>query len=67
MVGTYTMHVVYIIIIMVLHIQHYIYMHDKNIADGVEGEEIPRDTLVFVCRLKKQLIYGLVYHHPYLG
>ena len=28
----------------------HIYMHDTNIADGVEGEEIPRDTLVFVCR-----------------
>ena len=37
------------------HIQHHedvhIYTHDTNIADGIEGEEIPRDTLVFVCRL----------------
>ena len=28
------------------------FMHDTNIADGVAGEEIARDTLVFVCRLR---------------
>ena len=45
----------YTVINKAFHIQHHegvhIYIQDTNIADGVDGEEIPRDTLVFLCRL----------------
>ena len=51
---------------MAFHIQHqegvHIYMHDTNIADGVEGEEIPRDTLVFVCRLRSSCSMVLFFY-----
>ena len=39
-------------------------MHDTNIADGVEGEEIPRDTLVFVCRLRSSCSMVLFFTSP---
>ena len=59
-----------------VHVQHqegiclgvHIYLHDTNIADGVEVEEIPRDTLVFVCRLRSSCSMVLfLHHHPYTG
>ena len=40
------------------------YKHDKNIADGVEGEEIPRDTLVCVCRLRSSCSMVLFFKSP---
>ena len=54
---------------MAFHIQHHegvhIYMHDKNIADGVEGVEIPRDTLqVFVCTLRSSCSMVLFFTSP---
>ena len=56
-------------ICMVLNtIQHqegvHIYMHDTNIADGVEGEEILRDTLVFVCMLRSSCSMVLFFTSP---
>ena len=45
----------------------HIYMHDTNITDGVEGDEIPRDTLVFVCRLRSScsmVLFFTLYHLP---
>ena len=62
-------HVVYMYgINMAFHIWHHesvdIYMHDTNIADRVEGEEIPRDTLVFVCRLRSSCSMVLFFTSP---
>ena len=53
---------------MAFHIKHhkgvYIYSHDTNIADGVEGEEIPQDTLVFVHRLRSSCSMVLFFTSP---
>ena len=42
----------------------HIYLHGTNIADGVEKEEIPRHTLVFVCRLKSSCSMVMFYTSP---
>ena len=62
------MYMEYMVINMVFHTQHHegvhIYMHDTNNADGVEEEEIPRDTVVFVCRLRSSCSMVVFFTSP---